>query len=147
MNTDLIAAAIAIRELNAGVIDTDSIGVHAIEYAVRNWAVFPLRGKHPAIPKAAGGRGVLDATTNIDQVAAWWGGRHRNANIGARIPAGMLLIDVDPRHGGHEAWAALERKHGPFPETMMQYSGRGDGGCHRFVRLPAAPLDAKRLGR
>jgi hypothetical protein len=32
------------------------------------------------------------------------------ANIGGRIPEPVPLIDVDPRNGGRESWAALERK-------------------------------------
>jgi hypothetical protein len=136
---------------------------HAVEYAVRHYKVFPLRGKAPAVrnPHPEGswerkhckgecgwlGHGVYDATDDVETVIGWWSDRFRGYNIGCRIPAGMLLIDVDPRHGGHDAWAALERKYGPFPDCMMQFSGRGDGGCHRFVRRPAGDLDAKRLGR
>ena len=49
----LIAEALAIRELKGTVLDATDIGTHAIEYAVNNWAVFPLNG-----PAIAGGRGV-----------------------------------------------------------------------------------------
>ena len=47
---DLTAEANAISALGASVLNATDIGTHAIEYAVRNWAVFPLRGKVPAIP-------------------------------------------------------------------------------------------------
>jgi hypothetical protein len=158
--SDLAHIAVAIRELGATVLDGD-LGAHAIEYALHHWPVFPLRGKAPAVrnphPKGSWerkhckgkcglmGHGVYDATDDLDTVIGWWSGRFRGHNIGARIPAGILLIDVDPRHGGHETWAALERDHGPFPRCMLQYSGRGDGGTHRFVRLPAGNLSTTRL--
>jgi hypothetical protein len=161
--TDLAREAIAIRELKATVIDATDIGVYAVELAVAHWKVFPLRGKTPAVrnPHPEGsperkqckgecgrlGHGVFDATDDVDTVITLWSGRFRGANIGAQIPAGMLFIDVDPRHGGDETWAALERQHGVFPECMMQYSGRGDGGCHRAVRLPAGNLSTNRLDR
>ena len=49
---DLVAEAVAIRSLAAAVLDATDIGTHAIEYAIRNWPVFPLRGKMPGNPQA-----------------------------------------------------------------------------------------------
>jgi hypothetical protein len=120
------------------------IGAHAVEYAAHNWPVFPLRGKIPAIP---GGRGVLDATTDVEQITAWWTGPYQNANIGGRVPENMFVLDVDPRHDGAQSIAALEKQHGQLPETLTTVSGRGDGGSHRFYRRPLGKLSAKRLGR
>jgi Bifunctional DNA primase/polymerase, N-terminal len=144
---DLIAEAIAIRELGASVISAGDIGAYAIEYAVNNWAIFPLRGKIPAIPKTIGGRGVLDATTDIATIAQWWGGRYRGCNIGGRVPDSMIVIDIDPYHGGEEHLAKLEAEHGKLPLTYMHLSGRGDGGRHLFFRHPGGDLTAKRLLR
>ena len=108
-----------------------------------DWAVFPLRGKVPAI---AGGRGVLDATTDIDQIAQWWGGGYAGCNIGARIPESMFVLDIDPRHDGDRIIAALQQRHGPLPDTLTTISGRGDGGRHLFFRRPSGKLTGKRLG-
>jgi Bifunctional DNA primase/polymerase, N-terminal len=140
---NLAAEALAIRELGASVIGATDIGVYAIEYGVRNWHVFPLRGKIPAIP---GGRGVLDATTNIDQIAQWWGGRYAGCNIGGRVPESMIVLDIDPRHDGDRSIASLEDGYGPLPETLTTISGRGDGGRHLFFRRPPGKLTSKRLG-
>lgn len=139
----LIAEALAIRELKGTVLDATDIGTHAIEYAVNNWAVFPLNGKIPAI---AGGRGVLDATTDIDQIAQWWGGRYAGCNVGARLPQSMIVIDIDPRHGGDRSIAELEQRHGQLPDTLTTISGRGDGGRHLFFRRPSGKLTSKRFG-
>jgi len=78
-------------------------------------------------------------------IAAWW---HRwpTANIGARVPAPLIVIDVDPRHGGHLALAELEAAHGPIPETLTVWSGRGDGGRHLYLRRPSGRLTDSRLG-
>jgi hypothetical protein len=154
--------ATAIRELPAGVIDATDIGTYAIEAAVRNYQVFPLRGKTPAIPNphprgsrerqtckgecGLPGHGVLDATTDIDKVRQWWGVTYVGANIGVRVPASMLVLDIDPRNGGLESKAALERDHGPLPETLTTISGREDGGVHLFYRRPPGKLSATRLG-
>jgi hypothetical protein len=120
-----------------------AVGACAVEYARHHWPVFPLRGKIPAIP---GGRGVLDATTDIDTVIDWWSGRYRGANIGGRVPESMVVLDVDPRHRGDRSIAELEQLHGRLPETLTTISGRGDGGRHLFFRRPPGKLSAKRLG-
>jgi Bifunctional DNA primase/polymerase, N-terminal len=147
MTGDLLAfEAIGIRELGANVISATDISTHAIEYAIRNWPVFPLNGKVPAIPRREGGKGVFDATTDLNTVIAWWSGRYAGCNIGLRVPDALVVIDVDPRNGGLESLAAVEAKHGSLPETLTTWSGRGDGGRHLYFRRPAGQLTAKQLG-
>jgi Bifunctional DNA primase/polymerase, N-terminal len=158
----LIAEALAIRELGADVIDATDIGTYAILYAVRNWPVFPLRGKVPAIPNphpkgsrerqtckgecGKQGHGVLDATADITTVANWWAGRYVGANIGGRVPESMIVLDTDPYNGGLESLGALEARFGKLPKTLTDLSGRGDGGAHYFYRRPPGKLSATRLG-
>jgi hypothetical protein len=160
---ELRLQANVLQELEASVLRADDIGAHAIEYGVNNWPIIPLNGKLPAIPnphakgsrerqKCHGecglhGHGVHDATTDIAVIAAWWGGRYAGCNIGGRVPESMFVMDNDPRNGGLESVAALDKKHGRLPETLMTLSGRGDGGWHRFYRRPPGKLSAKRLGR
>ncbi|MCV6986078.1 bifunctional DNA primase/polymerase [Mycobacterium shinjukuense] len=129
--------------LGGATIVGGDIAAAAVEYAVNHWQVLPLRGKVPAI---AGGRGVLDATDDVATVARWWGGEHAGANIGGRVPESMVVIDVDPRHGGNDSIARHERRHGRLPETLTTLSGRGDGGRHLFFRRPAGKLSGRRLG-
>ena len=83
----------------------------ALAYAEAGWEVFPLRGKVPAIPKADGGKGVLDATTDLEQVAAWW---HRmpDANIGGRVPEGVARPRPRP-----PARRTRARSYGSKPST------------------------------
>jgi hypothetical protein len=136
----------AIRELGASVIDATDISAYAVEYAVNGWPVFPLRGKVPAIPKKLGGCGVLDATTDIDQITAWWSGPYKGCNIGGRVPDPVIVIDIDPRSRGHLSVAALQHRYGRLPETLTHLSGRGDGGKHLFYRRPQGRLTGSRLG-
>lgn len=144
MTAEMLAAeASAIEILGASVVAATDIGTHAVEYALAGWRVFPLSGKVPAI---RGGRGVLDATADAAQVADWWGGRYAGCNIGGRVPEAMIVIDIDPRHGGADSVAALEDSYGPLPATLTTLSGRGDGGRHLFFRRPGGKLSAKRLG-
>ena len=105
----------------------------ALRLAGRGWAVFPLAGKVPAI---RGGRGVLDATTDLDAVRRWWTAGYPGANIGARVPGHLVVLDVDPRNGGLTGMRALVAEHGRLPDTLTVRSGRDDGGCHLYWRRP-----------
>src|SRR5689334_662264 len=118
----------------------------ALAYASHHWAVFPLNGKMPAIPKRLGGRGVLDATSDLVTVTNWWSDRYAGCNIGGKVPENMLVLDVGPRHGGDESLAAHEKIHGKLPDTLTTVSGRGDGGMHLFFRRPPGKLSSRRLG-
>lgn len=140
---ELLNAAHAIVELGADIIASDDIGFHAVEYAVRNWPIFPLRGKIPAI---AGGHGVLDATCDLETIAHWWSGPYAGCNVGGRVPDSMFVLDIDPRHGGLTTLKTLESRYGQLPDTLTTVSGRGDGGTHRFYRRPVGKLSSRRLG-
>lgn len=139
------AVALVADKLDGELIEGGDLGCYAVELAVAGWAVFPLNGKVPAIAKRLGGNGVLDATTNLEQVIAWWAGAYKDANIGVRVPPSLAVLDVDPRHGGDLALAGLVDQYGPLPETLTVVSGRGDGGRHYYFRRPFAPLSVKAL--
>ena len=62
-------------------------------------------------------------------------------NIGIRPPAGMVVVDVDPRDGGDLALAALEAEYGPLPATWTAETG--SGGWHYWFTVGAADLRGK----
>jgi hypothetical protein len=141
------------------------------DYLEAGYEVFPLRGKiprrscaecrpssphyRPHGPAGAAGcagtpghdlcHGLLAATSDLHRVAAWWT-RWPHDNIGARVPQSLLVLDVDPRHGGDKQLAELEATHGPLPPTRTSWSGRGDGGHHRWFLHPGGKPSAARLG-
>jgi hypothetical protein len=140
------------------------VGEWALAYAAAGYAVFPLRGKLPfgncpaceqRSPRYRRHEatecghelchGLYAATSDPSRVGRWWG-RWPEANIGARVPACLLVVDVDPRHGGLGRLAELEREHGSLPGTRVSVSGRGDGGQHRWFLHPGGRLSAARLG-
>ena len=91
------------------VLRADQMVVAALSYVARGWAVFPPRGKLPAVSKRDGGNGYLDATTDPDRVRPWWKS-YPLANVGiASRASGLLVLDADPRHGGDQRLAALRR--------------------------------------
>lgn len=102
----------------------------ALAYAEMGWPVFPLlpRDKVPLIPKSAGGRGVHDATTDPDRVAAWWE-RAPSANVGLACGVASWVLDVDGPAGIASARYLIGR-FGPLPLTPR--SRTGSGGWHLF---------------
>jgi hypothetical protein len=114
----------------------------ALDYAAGGWEIFPLRGKVPAISGRTGGRGMLDATTNEQWLREHW---RPGYNIGARVHSGLIVLDTDPRHGGEDNLTALASESGELPETLTCFSGRKDGGRHRYFLHPGGVLSSKRL--
>src|SRR5215213_3476692 len=93
------------------------------------WQEWPEEDqKAPLIP-----RGHLNATTDPGRIVQWWG-RFPKAMIGSPVPPHLVVLDIDPRNGG--SVAALEALAGLLPDTLIVWSGRGDGGHHRFYRRP-----------
>lgn len=119
----------------------------AIALASKNIPVFPVYGiknkkcacskspchspgKHP-IPM----NGFKSATTNKHQIDQWWT-QTPEANIGVVTGAisGLLIVDIDPRHGGDDSVLTLEKQYGPFPPTKEVLTG--GGGRHLYFKYP-----------
>jgi hypothetical protein len=115
---------------------------HALAYAARGWPVFPLkpRDKVPLIPKAAGGTGVHDATTDPDRIREWWA-REPHANIGLACGVAFWVLDVDFggfesfEHDGLDTLDDIRRRFGPLPRTVRAQTGSG-GWHHLFAPEP-----------
>lgn len=84
-------------------------------------------GKHPRCMN-----GKDDATSDIETVARWWS-MWPTANIGVRPAEGVVILDVDPRHGGGVTLLNLERRHERLPQT--QTVSTGGGGLHIWYAL------------
>ena len=96
---DVLAALIRVDRL-------PNLALAARSLAAAGVPVFPcvVEGKRPLTR-----RGFLDASSDPEQVAAWWS-RTPNANIGipTGAPSGVVVVDVDV-HGPHDGRAAYQR--------------------------------------
>ena len=126
----------------------------ALEYARRGWPVLPIQspqgqqcscgnarcksvGKHPRTK-----HGLRDATIGERQIRAWWNcWPDANVGIATGSASGVVVLDIDPRHGGDASLSALERKHGPLPQTLRVQSG--GNGQHLYFRNPASPVKSR----
>lgn len=124
----------------------------AHEYAARGWKIFPVHtpdadgkcscrkpdcsnvGKHPRTQN-----GLKDATVDADQVDQWWT-RWPDSNIGLITgeESGLVVLDVDPRHGGNESVKALQDLHGAFVDRV--YAKTGGGGWHLLFAHPGVKI-------
>ena len=116
-------------------------------YANRGWPVIPLHtptpegrcscgkpcqspGKHPR-----NSHGLKDAVTDADTIQHWWT-QWTDANVGivTGCISGLVVLDVDPRHGGDESLAKLGAQYGKLPDTPEAITG--GGGRHFLFAHP-----------
>jgi hypothetical protein len=119
----------------------------ALRYAARGWAVFPCHeptggrctcgrpdcaspAKHPRTA-----RGLHDATHDPVVIAGWWQ-RWPTANVAVRTGAasGLVVLDVDPDHGGLASLVELQRTQGGLPPSPAVRTG--SGGRHYWFAHP-----------
>lgn len=128
---------------------------YALRYARIGWHVFPcywvqpdesgrLRcacgdvdckspGKHPISGLVP--RGQQDATLDSGQIERWWSATPQ-AHIGVFLaPSRLVAIDIDPRNGGVDTIAEIERAHGRLSSDVTQITG--GAGEHRLFSIPA----------
>lgn len=120
----------------------------ALAYAQRGWPVLPLhhitRGgecscgkecpspaKHPWLK-----HGLKNATLDGVMLQAWWK-KWPNANIGIRTgsASGLVVLDIDPRHGGDESLHSLGVDTADLPTVQT-----GGGGTHFYFAAPPEPI-------
>ena len=109
----------------------------ALDYLGRGWSVIPVREKEkrPAVPwKAYQSKCVSEKTLHD-----WF--RHSpdyNVAIVTGALSGLVVMDVDPRHGGKESLRELEKEHGPLPQTVESITG--GGGRHVYFSHPGGEV-------
>ncbi len=126
---------------------TDTAVSLVAQYVARGWPVFPCHSPTPAgcsccrpdcsspgkHPRTA--RGLHDASTDPKDVAKWWR-RWPDANVGVVTgrPSGLVVIDIDPRHGGIDSMRRLVAAHEPLPDGPRVRTG--SGGWHLLFARP-----------
>lgn len=109
----------------------------ALAYARLGFKVFPVhtRSKIPATAN-----GFKDANSDVALINTLWGGTDFGIGIATGQRSGFVVLDVDPRNGGHESLQALVVHHGPLPPTVTALTG--GGGTH-FLFTCAVPCGTR----
>lgn len=129
----------------------------ALDYAQRGRKVFPVYGighegrcacgtpdcknpgKHPLTT-----RGLKDATTDETEIRTWWRQwPEANVAIATGAASGLIVLDVDPRHGGDKSLRRLEDQYGSWPKTPRARSG--GSGEHIYFRHPGRDFTIRNL--
>lgn len=87
-------------------------------------------GKHPIGTLVR--KGLSAASTDSRIIRQWWTAR-ADANV-AIATGNVVVLDIDPRHGGDASLGELERKHGALPPTRRCHTG--GAGQHIYFRAP-----------
>lgn len=115
----------------------DDCRAAALDYLARGWSVIPIepRGKRPVIPWLE----FQSRRPSAAEIAGWFRQRP-GANVGVVTGAqsGLVVLDVDERHGGASSLAALEAAHGPLPPTIEALTG--GGGRHLYFLHPGGEV-------
>lgn len=108
----------------------------ALRYAEANIPVFPciVGGKKPAVSG-----GFHAATTDLNQINAWW--NEADYNVGCEPGrAGWCVVDLDTKSGGPDTWRALD---GDKPRTFAVAT---PGGGRHLDYKGNLPGSAGKLG-
>lgn len=127
----------------------------AMAYAQRGWQVFPVAGivsghcgcragtmcdhpgKHPLNPN-----GLRAATTDPAQLSQWWS-KWPWAGVAIRTgaPSGLVVVDIDPAHGGLLSLDEISRSGELTPGTLETLAVRSGGaGYHLYYQHPQKPV-------
>ena len=101
---------------------------YVLSYVKKGWSLVPLKGKVPTIKNWT----HLPPTTE-DQGKEYLA----QGNVGIRTGeiSGLVVLDVDPKHGGDES---LERLNHDFSNVPMVRTG--SGGRHYYFKYPPTGL-------
>ena len=114
----------------------------ARRYLARGWSLLPLRS-HDKRPLVAW-EPLQSSHPSAEQVADWFG-RWPDANIGIVTGeiSNLIVLDIDPKHGGDASLDRLERQFGQLPATIEVTTG---GGGHHFYFAHPGGLIRSRTG-
>jgi len=94
-------------------------------------------GKHPRTE-----HGLNDATTD-ERVIESWQRRWDFFNVGV-LTNGLVVVDIDPRHGGDDSLYDIEKKYTLMPETVNTLTG--GGGQHLIYKAPPGKKIKNKVG-
>ncbi|MEJ2141208.1 MAG: bifunctional DNA primase/polymerase [Gammaproteobacteria bacterium] len=109
----------------------------ALLYASYQWSVIPIRprDKRPMIKWQE----YQQRLATTDEIKHWY---HRwpDANVAVVTGAisGLVVVDIDPRHGGEQSMARWEKQYGRLPDTVESITG--GGGRHLYFLHPGGVI-------
>lgn len=116
----------------------------ALELAAAGYRVFPLRPGSKGPPAI---KGWVDAATrDVEQISYWWE-RQPDANIGIATGDRLIVLDIDPKHGGEldPLWPPTQTAATPSGGKHLYYTieRNDEAGIKNSVGVLAPGVDVK----
>ena len=112
----------------------------ALQYAQFHWSVIPIRAydKRPLIKWQE----FQQRRASESEINEWYQ-QWTNANVGIVTGkvSGIIVLDIDPQHGGDKSLANWEKQHGSLPRTVEIKTG--GGGRHLYFKHPGGVIHNK----
>jgi hypothetical protein len=109
----------------------------ALQFARYHWSVIPMRArdKRPLIKWLE----YQQRLATEDEINEWYQ-LWPSANVGIVTGAisGLVVLDIDPRHGGEQSLAQWEKIFDPLPVTLEARTG--GGGRHVYFKHPGGVI-------
>ena len=105
----------------------------ALRYLEQGWPVLPVAPAHkrPLVPWQR----LQHHRPSPREVRGWfWRWPRAGVGVVTGRVSGLVVLDVDPAHGGGASLARLEAAHGPLPATVACRTG--GGGRHLYFAHP-----------
>ena len=117
--------------------EVSGIARAAMDYRAAGWSVVPLRprDKRPLI-RWEEFQGGLPSEADVVE----WQRRWPDANVGIVTGSAsrLIVLDIDPKHGGDDSLEQLERRFGRLAATVEARTG--GGGRHLYFAHPGYPV-------
>ena len=123
--------------LSSATADRWAIAGAGLAYLRRGWSVIPIRpmDKRPLIAW----REYQTRRAAPEELLSWFRSwPAANLAIVTGAISGLVVLDLDPAHGGMESWRVMVQHYGPVGATPSAISG--GGGRHLYFAHPGTQL-------
>jgi hypothetical protein len=123
-------------------ISLSEVGQRGVACAKVGWHVFPVAPK-TKVPQTR--HGLLDATTDVERIAAWWS-KHPDSSLGIRTgkESGLVVLDLDVKNGGGSTLGTMLMDGREWPGTTTDERtleiGTPSGGTHFYFLHPGVEI-------
>jgi hypothetical protein len=114
----------------------------ALAYAAAAMAVFPCRADKKPLTE----HGVKDATTDPDQIRAWWK-QWPHAEIGWAVPETLVVVDLDRKAGADGLKDFFEHEGIEADKVETAIAVTPSGGRHLVFRRQGRDVQERRPGK
>ena len=117
----------------------------ALWYARRGWPVFPVHPKDKVPLSTLAPHGHNEVVCDEEVIHRSWT-TYPMANVAVRtgLVSGVVVLDVDPRHGGEDSLDLIQQRYGRTPGPVESLTG---GGGRTLFKPPGDPFRVRNTAK